>query len=220
MEQGLAGQSCRALPQAAGTGQGHPGPTDPVQRQPPKQQRGRVPGRDSARNIPILLLTSTLWLYLGSETEPVQLQTEAAAQAAEGRAKGSLCPFCPSAPCNAVALSSPTTSPEGAGQEPGSVASWEQGSGAAHHSRNVTLAISQNTRREAPQGQVTCSPGVHCTQHSDKDGVAQHVSSRSGDRPCGHPSRTRVLSQAAAAPHTVAVMGEAQPVGASPVPGR
>lgn len=99
MEQGLAGQSCWALPQAAGTGQGHPGPTDPVQRQPPKQQRGRVPGRHSARNIPILLLTSTLWLYLGSETEPVQLQTEAAARAAGRKGQGiivsllSLCPL-------------------------------------------------------------------------------------------------------------------------------
>lgn len=46
---------------------------------PPDEQRGRAPGRAGARNTPVPPLALTLRLYLGGETEPLQLWAGAAA---------------------------------------------------------------------------------------------------------------------------------------------
>lgn len=113
----------------------------------PKQQRGRVPGRASARNAAVPLLTLTLQLYLGRETEPMQLQTEAAA-CGSGRER-QMAHRVPLAPLPlgmgwhhlAQALSQ-ATAPRRAGQELGSLArqpadlpEQEQGPRAAQRSR-------------------------------------------------------------------------------------
>lgn len=73
-----AGLSLGSHPQAAA-----PGPPQAPQTlsstSAPKEERGRAPRRASARNTPVPPLALTLWLYLGGETEPMQLRAEAAA---------------------------------------------------------------------------------------------------------------------------------------------